>query len=149
MAFVFFICTRDEKSFAHEFSNGRAPKIRTASQRGAVSSCSIASTKSAYRIGTRKKDLKVAVAYDVEATQMSQLFAILAMKQDTLGSMLTTALATAYKFLRTYYGGDQRLLSTADGIFVTNPQQRIILERYYLYPDFHTYTVPYELNWAT
>lgn len=102
--------------------------------------------KSGYRIGTRKKDLHVAIAYDVEATQMSQLFAILAMKQDTLGSMLSTAVATAYKFLTTYYGGDRRLLSTADGIFVTNPQQRIILERYYLYPDFHTYTVPYGIE---
>src|SRR5690606_14697062 len=51
-----------------------------------------------------------------------------------------------YKFLTTFYGGDQRLLSTADGIFVTNPQQRIILERYYLYPDFHTYTVPYGIE---
>lgn len=102
--------------------------------------------KSGYRIGSRKDDLKVAMAYDVEATQMSQLFAILAMKQDTLGSMLTTALATTYKFLTTYYGGDRQLLSTADGIFVTNPQQRIILERYYLYPDYHTYTVPYGIE---
>ncbi|MFV8256298.1 glycosyltransferase family 4 protein [Bdellovibrio bacteriovorus] len=102
--------------------------------------------KSGYRIASRKDDFKVAVAYDVEATQMSQLFAILAMKQDTLGSMLTTAVATAYKFLTTYYGGDRQLLSSADGIFVTNPQQRIILERYYLYPDFHTYTVPYGIE---
>ncbi|UYL09077.1 glycosyltransferase family 4 protein [Bdellovibrio sp. SKB1291214] len=102
--------------------------------------------KSGYRIGNRKKDLKVAVAYDVEATQMSQLFAILAMKQETLPSILTTGLATAYKFLTTYYGGDRQLLSTADGIFVTNPQQKIILERYYLYPDFHTYTVPYGID---
>ena len=102
--------------------------------------------KSGYRIGSRKKDLKIAMAYDVEATQMSQLFAIQAMKQETLGSMLTTGIATAYKFLTTYYGGDQRLLSTADGVFVTNPQQRIILERYYLYPDYHTYTVPYGIE---
>jgi len=102
--------------------------------------------KSGYRVGARKEDLKIAMAYDVEATQMSQLFAILAMKQDTLGSMLTTAVATAYKFLTTYYGGDRRLLSTADGIFVTNPEQRIILERYYLYPDYHTYTVPYGIE---
>lgn len=101
---------------------------------------------SGYRIGNRKKDFHIAMAYDVEATQMSQLFAILAMKQDTLQSMLTTALATTYKFLTTYYGGDRQLLSTADGIFVTNPQQRIILERYYLYPDFHTYTVPYGIE---
>lgn len=102
--------------------------------------------KSGFRIGDRKENLKVAMAYDVEATQMSQLFAIYAMKQDTLGSLLTTGLATAYKFLTTYYGGDRALLSTADGIFVTNPQQRIILERYYLYPDFHIYTVPYGIE---
>lgn len=101
---------------------------------------------SGFRIGNRKKNFEVAMAYDVEATQMSQLFAILAMKRETLGSMLTTALATAYKFLTTYYGGDRQLLSTADGIFVTNPQQKIILERYYLYPDYHTYTVPYGIE---
>ncbi|MEK2687460.1 glycosyltransferase family 4 protein [Bdellovibrio sp. GT3] len=102
--------------------------------------------KSGYRIGNRKDDLKIAMAYDVEATQMSQLFAILAMKQETLPSILTTGFATAYKFLTTYYGGDRQLLSTADGIFVTNPQQKIILERYYLYPDYHTYTVPYGID---
>lgn len=102
--------------------------------------------KSGFRIGNRKENLNVAMAYDVEATQMSQLFAIFAMKQDTLGSMLTTAFATAYKFLTTYYGGDRALLATADGIFVTNPQQRIILERYYLYPDYHIYTVPYGIE---
>ncbi|WII73546.1 glycosyltransferase family 4 protein [Bdellovibrio sp. 22V] len=102
--------------------------------------------KSGFRIGTRKNALKVAMAYDVEATQMSQLFAIRAMKQDNLSSMLTTAIATTYKFLTTYYGGDRRLLTTADGIFVTNPEQRIILERYYLYPDYHTYTVPYGIE---
>ncbi len=102
--------------------------------------------KSGYRIGTRKEEFKVAMAYDVEATQMSQLFAILAMKRDTLGSMLSTAVATGYKFLTTYYGGDRQLLSTADGIFVTNPQQKIILERYYLYPDYSTYTVPYGIE---
>lgn len=102
--------------------------------------------KSGYRVGGRKKEFNVAMAYDVEATQMSQLFAILGMRQETLGSLLTTAIAVTYKFLTTYYGGDQRLLATADGIFVTNPQQRIILERYYLYPDFHTYTVPYGIE---
>lgn len=102
--------------------------------------------KSGLRIGSRKKEYGIAMAYDVEATQMSQLFAILAMKRETLGSMITTGIATAYKFLTTYYGGDRQLLSTADGIFVTNPQQRIILERYYLYPDYHTYTVPYGIE---
>lgn len=101
---------------------------------------------SGVQIGRNKKRNNVAIAYDIEATQMSQLFAISAMRQDTLGSLLTTSLAVAYKFLTTYYGRDRALLSTADGIFVTNPQQRIILERYYLYPDFNIYNVPYAME---
>jgi glycosyltransferase involved in cell wall biosynthesis len=38
------------------------------------------------------------------------------------------------------------LIRSANGIFVTSPQQRIVLERYYLYPDYHTYSVPYGLE---
>ena len=99
-----------------------------------------------YRIGRSKKDHNVAMAYDVEATQMSQLFSILGMREESLGSLVKTALAVAYKFVATYYGRDRQLLNTADGIFVTNPQQRSILERYYLYPDFHIYSVPYGIE---
>ncbi|HRO66933.1 MAG TPA: glycosyltransferase family 4 protein [Pseudobdellovibrionaceae bacterium] len=95
------------------------------------------------RIGRHRKELKIAMAYDVEATQMSQLFSILGMSQETAGSLLTTYAALTYKFLTTYFGRDRKLLKTADGMFVTNPQQRFLLERYYLYPDLHTYTVPY------
>lgn len=98
------------------------------------------------RIAKNKKQLGVAIAYDAEATQMSQLFSILGMSQETLGSLLTTAIAVTYKFLTTYFGTDRKLLKTADGVFVNNPQQRIILERYYLYPDFHIYTVPYGME---
>ncbi len=101
---------------------------------------------SAYRIGKSKKELKISMAYDIEATQMSQLFSILGMGQETLGGLITTAIAVAYKFIRTYLGRDRKLLKTADGIFVTNPQQRIILERYYLYPDYHIYQVPYGVD---
>jgi 1,2-diacylglycerol 3-alpha-glucosyltransferase len=82
----------------------------------------------------------------VEATQMSQIFSILGMAHETVKSILTTSIAVAYKFLSTYFGGDRELLNTADGVFVTSPQQRIFLERYYLYPDFHTYTVPYGIE---
>ncbi|MGZ3797083.1 MAG: glycosyltransferase, partial [Pseudobdellovibrionaceae bacterium] len=98
------------------------------------------------RIARNKKNFHIAVAYDVEATQMSQLFSILGMSQETLGGLLTTALAVTYKFLTTFLGTDRQLLKTADGVFVNNPQQRIILERYYLYPDFHIYTVPYGME---
>jgi hypothetical protein len=102
--------------------------------------------RSAYRIGRRKRSLKLHVAYDVGATQMSQIFSILGMTHETVGSLITTAVAVIYKFLTTYFGGDRDLLRTADGVFVTSPQQRIFLERYYLYPDYHTYTVPYGIE---
>lgn len=98
------------------------------------------------RIARRKSEFKIAVAYDAEATQMSQLFSILGMSQETLGSLITTAIAVTYKFLTTFFGTDRKLLKSADGVFVNNPQQRIILERYYLYPDFHIYTVPYGME---
>ena len=101
---------------------------------------------SGFKIAKNKKSLKVAVAYDVEATQMSQLFSILGMSRESVGNMLTTAFAVIYKFMTTYFGGDRKLLQTADGVFVTHPQQRLLLERYYLYPDFHTYTVPYGIE---
>ena len=102
--------------------------------------------RSAYRIGRRKKSLRFHIAYDVEATQMSQIFSILGMGHETVGSLLATGAAVTYKFLTTYFGGDRDLLRTADGVFVTSPQQRIFLERYYLYPDDHTYTVPYGIE---
>ena len=102
--------------------------------------------RSAYRIARNKKQFNVAVSYDVEATQMSQLFSILGMGQEKVSSLITTATAVAYKFLTTYFGSDRKLLKSADGIFVTSPQQRIFLERYYLFPDFRTYTVPYGIE---
>lgn len=101
---------------------------------------------SGIKIAKSKKALKLAFAFDVEATQMSQIFAILGMRQETLSGLLTTAFALLYKFLTTYWGGDREVLKYADGIFVTHPQQRIMLERYYLYPDFHIYSVPYGIE---
>lgn len=101
---------------------------------------------SALKVGELKEELQVAVAYDVDATQMVQIVSILGMRQESVSGLLSTAIAVVYKFLSTYYGGDRQLLKTANGIFVTNPQQRLMLERYYLYPDFHIYTVPYGLE---
>lgn len=101
---------------------------------------------SGYKIGRHKKNLKVAVAYDVEATQMSQLFSIMGMPQESLKDLITTWIALVYKFSTTYLSTDRNLLNTADGIFVTSPQQRVILERYYLYPDENVFTVPYGME---
>lgn len=102
--------------------------------------------ESALLIGQNRKNLGVALAYDIEATQMSQIFSILGMSQESLRSLLVTGAAVVYKYLSTYLGRDRRILKTADGIFVTNPEQRIYLERYYLYPDYHIYTVPYGVD---
>lgn len=101
---------------------------------------------SAIKIAQHKKELKVPVAYDVDATQMSQLFSILSMAQESVGSLISTGVALAYKFISTYFSKDKSILKSADGIFVTSPEQRIFLERYYLYPDFHIYTVPYSVE---
>lgn len=101
---------------------------------------------SGIKLAKNKKQLKVNFAFDVEATQISQLFAILGRGQETVGSLLTTSFALIYKFLTTYFSKDREILKYADGVFVTNPQQRVILERYYLYPDYHIYTVPYGIE---
>ena len=101
---------------------------------------------SAYKIGRYKNTLDINLAYDVEATQMAELFSILSQSRSGTGSFIATSLKLIFKFLQTYFGQDRALLDTADGIFVTTPQQRLILERYYMYPDFHTYTVPYGIN---
>src|SRR6185312_335564 len=90
---------------------------------------------SGIEIGLRRKPLGVAVVYDVDATHMAQMYSILGMSQETLGSLLKTSFSVAYNFLRTYYRHDRRLLKTADAVFVHSPQQRIVLERYYVYPD--------------
>lgn len=101
---------------------------------------------SGIRLARFRKSHRIALAYDVEATQMSQIFSILGMAQETLGSLIQTGIAVTYKFLRTYYGRDRKLLKSADGVFVTSPLQRITLERYYLYPDARTFTVPYGIE---
>ena len=101
---------------------------------------------SALKIGRHKKNFNVTVAYDIEATKMADLFSTLTENDGSLNSQIRTSLKVGYKFLTSYFSQDRSLLQTADGIFTTTPQQRMILERYYLYPDYHTYTVPYGIN---
>ncbi len=94
-------------------------------------------------IAKNRKALKVKFAFDVEATQISQIFSIIGMSQETVRGVLTTFAALLYKFLTTYLGKDREILKNADSVFVNHPQQRVMLERYYLYPDFHIYSLPY------
>lgn len=102
--------------------------------------------KAGSKIILKKNQFNAALAIDVQATQMSHLFSILGMGKENLGSLISTAATVTYKFITSYYGGDRQLLKNADGVFVTSPQQRIILERYYLYPDARIYQVPYAVE---
>lgn len=101
---------------------------------------------SGFKIGRYKKKLNISIAYDVEATQMAQLFSILSENNGGTRSFISTSLKLIFKFFQSYFSQDRALLDSADGVFVTTPQQRMILERYYLFPDYHTYTVPYGIN---
>lgn len=92
------------------------------------------------------KALGVATAIDVEATNVAQIFAILGMTQESMGSALSTAFAVTYKFLRTYLGSDRSLLKKSHGVFVSSPQQRLVLERHYLYPDRRIFNVAYGIE---
>lgn len=101
---------------------------------------------SGVKIGRYKNSLDVSMAYDVEATHMAELFSILSQNQNTFQNLIKNNLKLIFTFMQNYFMHDRSLLLSADGVFVTTPQQRMILERYFLYPDFHTYTVPYGIN---
>ncbi|MFN7904460.1 MAG: glycosyltransferase family 4 protein [Pseudobdellovibrionaceae bacterium] len=101
---------------------------------------------SALPIAQNKKSLGLHVAFDVEATHLSRLFSILGRRRETLRSQFSNLTSLSYEFLVNYFSSDRQLLKNSDGIFVTNPQQRIILERYFLYPDYHMYSVPYGID---
>ena len=100
----------------------------------------------ALKLAKRKKRWKFKVAFDVDATQMAQIFSILAMNQESVRGFFITTAALVYKFLSTYFVSDRDIVHVADGIFVATPQQKIFLERYYLYPEAKTYLVPYGLE---
>jgi glycosyltransferase involved in cell wall biosynthesis len=102
--------------------------------------------ESGLKIGKQKKLLNVNVAYDAEATQMAELFSILSQSKPGAWNSIATLSRLIFRFLQNYFMHDRTILDSADGIFVTTPQQRMVLERYYMYPDFHTYTVPYGIN---
>lgn len=97
-------------------------------------------------IGQKKRLFKVAVVYDVNATGLGGLYSILGSAQETTGSLIRTTFSVVYNFLKNYYNQDRAIIRTADAIFVHSPQQRMALERYYLYPDSRIFTVPFGLR---
>lgn len=103
-------------------------------------------TKDALPIARKKKKLKLSVAFDVQATDMRKLFSYIGMSEETILSKMKNGLQVSYTFLRSYFKKDRELLSFADGMFVTSPQQKILLERFYLYPELKVHTVPYSVD---
>ncbi len=101
---------------------------------------------SGYEIGRHKKAIGIRMAYDINAIHLSTLFSILTENNGSLQSLIKTSLKIGFKFLQKYFLYDRSLLQTADGMFTTTSQQRTLLENYYLYPDYHTYTVPYGIH---
>lgn len=101
---------------------------------------------SGIRVATKKKEYGIATIFDVNATQMAQLFAIVGMNKQTTRSILKTGINLLYKYLRTYWGVDRKILKHSDGVFVSSPMERFVLERYYYYPDARIHTVPYGID---
>lgn len=101
---------------------------------------------SGYQIGLRRKEFGVAVVYDVDAIHMQHIYSILGMSQESFVSLIKTSLSVTFKFVRSYFKYDRKLLKTADAVIVHSPQQRVVLERYYVYPDRRIYMVPFGIE---
>ncbi len=101
---------------------------------------------SGLKIGKDRKNLNVAVVYDVDATSLPAVYSLLGMAQETAMSMIRTSLRVAYLFTQNYLRHDRKVLKTADAIIVHSPQQRMLLERYYLYPDQRIFFVPFGIE---
>jgi glycosyltransferase involved in cell wall biosynthesis len=97
-------------------------------------------------IAGEKRSLGIAVALDARATSMSRIYNIIALSEDSLWSTVRTDVRVAWNFLNEYLRRDRRLLRRADGVFVFSPQQQIVLERYYGFPQWRTHRVPYGMS---
>lgn len=103
-------------------------------------------THSAFRVGFDKKHHGIAIAYDVTATKMAEIFSTIGMAENNVSSQLRTAYKVVYRFLKSFYMRDRLIMNNADGIFVHSPQQQLALERYYLYPEKKTFNIPYGIE---
>lgn len=99
-----------------------------------------------YLLATQRIKHKFSTAFDIQATSMGQLFSYIGMAEDTVSSKIKNSLQISYTFLKTYLEKDRALLKVSDAAFVTSPQQKTILERYYLYPQIRIHTIPYSID---
>ena len=95
------------------------------------------------QMGAQKKNLGLAMAYDITATKLAELFSIMAMAENNGPSQLKTAYKVTYQFLKNFFTRDRLLLKNADAVFVHSRQEQLALERYYLYPERKTFNIPY------
>lgn len=99
-----------------------------------------------YLIGKEKKKYNVAMAYDVEATHLNHLYSVIGLSQETLRSFFKTSVLLLVRFAYNFLRYDRKLLKTADALFVHSSNQRIAMERYFLYPDRRIFSVPYGMQ---
>ena len=92
-----------------------------------------------------RKNLGLALAYDIRATQLPQIFSLMG-DGDGVINHITTSLKVLYGFLKTFYLKDRHLIKSADGIFVQSPNQKLALERYYLYPEKKIFQIPFGVD---
>ncbi len=97
-------------------------------------------------IGLKKKQFGIPILYDVQATKMSELFGVMAMTEESVRSYLMTGILVAYFYLKNFLLTDRKVIATADAMFVTSPRQKLTLERYYYFPEYRTYSVPYGIE---
>jgi 1,2-diacylglycerol 3-alpha-glucosyltransferase len=97
-------------------------------------------------IAQHKAKLQTALAVDVKGTQLDRIFGILGMTEETLSSYISTSMAVGFKFLRSFFGDDRRMLKHADGVFVASLQQQDILERYYYVPSRKVHIIPFGID---
>lgn len=97
-------------------------------------------------IGSLKKELGVSIVYDIDATHLNHLYSIVGLSQDTLRSFFKTSFLLGTRFLYNFIRYDRKLLNTADALFVHSANQRVAMERYFLYPDRRIFSIPYGLQ---
>lgn len=102
--------------------------------------------KTGLLIAQNKKLYKTPVIFDIEATAISQYLFLASLSQDNIRSFIKIHFNLLYRFITNFFGYDKNLLKQASAIFVSSSLQKNILERYFLFPDYHTYLVPYGID---
>ncbi|NCN95689.1 MAG: glycosyltransferase family 4 protein [Bdellovibrionales bacterium] len=97
-------------------------------------------------IGESKKKLGVSMVYDIDATHLNHMYSIIGLSQDSLRSFFKTSFLLSTRFIYSFLRYDRKLLKTADALFVHSNNQRMAMERYFLYPDRRIFSVPYGLQ---